>query len=238
MVVAAHAVGLYALMQWSGSHEAERLTTREVAAPVYLTWIAPAAPSTSSTTPPLVEPLPLRRPAARPLPLPLPLHPPTPVLAAVAGLDLPPQAAPIASDAPVMSSEPVTTVSGEASAARSGSVASVPAEPPASLSAVAAPTAAPRTVNARDVGYLTPPRLSYPPLSRRLGEEGRVTLRVLVDEAGRPGEIHVGTSSGYPRLDDAAVQAARVARFRPYLVDGVAQRVWVLLPIAFSLDAG
>lgn len=96
----------------------------------------------------------------------------------------------------------------------------------------------PRTVDASEVGYLMPPRLTYPALSRRLGEEGRVTLRVLVDASGQPGQIVVGTTSGYPRLDDAALQAARAARFRPYVVDGIGQPVWVLIPFVFRLDAG
>jgi periplasmic protein TonB len=53
----------------------------------------------------------------------------------------------------------------------------------------------------------------YPPTSRRMSEEGTVQVRVLVDERGRPKEVNVGKSSGFPRLDEAAVEAVRKWRF-------------------------
>jgi len=71
---------------------------------------------------------------------------------------------------------------------------------------------------------------------RRQGEAGRVTLRVLIDEQGRPAELRVQSSSGYARLDEAALEALRDARFRPYAENGVAQRVWALVPIHFDLE--
>jgi protein TonB len=99
-----------------------------------------------------------------------------------------------------------------------------------------APPSEPRTVSATDVSYLVPLQLTYPPLSRRLGEEGRVVLRVLVDPQGRPAHLLVAESSGYPRLDEAASRAARAARFRPYTENGQPQTVWVLLPFVFNLE--
>ena len=53
----------------------------------------------------------------------------------------------------------------------------------------------------------------YPPTLRRMSEEGTVQVRVLVDERGRPKEVNVGKSSGFPRLDQAAVEAVRKWRF-------------------------
>ena len=47
----------------------------------------------------------------------------------------------------------------------------------------------------------------YPPASRRLDEHGAVRLRVLVDERGRPREVQIAKSSGFERLDQAAVTA-------------------------------
>jgi protein TonB len=111
-----------------------------------------------------------------------------------------------------------------------------PEAPPAPPAPSAPPAPQPRTVSATDVGYLEPPRVTYPSLSRRLGEQGRVTLRVLVDPQGRPAQVLVMTSSGHPRLDDAATAATRAARFRPYTQDGRPETVWVLLPIVFSLE--
>ena len=54
---------------------------------------------------------------------------------------------------------------------------------------------------------------TYPPASRRAGEQGTVRLKVLVDTNGRPSNVAVTQSSGFPRLDEAAVQAVRKWRF-------------------------
>lgn len=53
----------------------------------------------------------------------------------------------------------------------------------------------------------------YPPASRRAGEEGTVRLKVLVDTSGRASNVAVTQSSGFPRLDQAAMEAVRKWRF-------------------------
>lgn len=53
----------------------------------------------------------------------------------------------------------------------------------------------------------------YPPASRRAGEEGTVRLKVLVDTSGRASNVSVTQTSGFPRLDQAAVEAVRKWRF-------------------------
>lgn len=53
----------------------------------------------------------------------------------------------------------------------------------------------------------------YPPASRRAGEEGTVRLKVLVDTSGRASNVAVTRSSGFPRLDQAAMEAVRKWRF-------------------------
>jgi protein TonB len=61
----------------------------------------------------------------------------------------------------------------------------------------------------------------YPPVSRRLGEQGTVVLEVLVDAAGRAVEATVVQSSGFPRLDEAAVTGVKERyRFAPGTLDG------------------
>jgi protein TonB len=95
---------------------------------------------------------------------------------------------------------------------------------------------APKTLPPSAVRYLNPPVLSYPRVSRELGESGLVRLRVLVDEQGRPREIEVTKSSNHPRLDQAAVQAMRAARFQPHIEDGQPRMVWVQAPLNFQLD--
>lgn len=87
-----------------------------------------------------------------------------------------------------------------------------------------------------EVEYVEPPRPGYPSVSRRLREQGLVVLRVLVDERGRAELLHVHRSSGHARLDQAAVEAVQRAEFRPYVANGLVQRVYVLVPIEFALS--
>lgn len=76
----------------------------------------------------------------------------------------------------------------------------------------------------------------YPPVSRRLSEEGTVTVHVCVAASGHPeGLPTVTKSSGSPRLDAAAVKLASNERFFPYTVDGRAYAQCTTQPIKFVL---
>ncbi|CAM5789355.1 energy transducer TonB [Castellaniella caeni] len=92
----------------------------------------------------------------------------------------------------------------------------------------------PRTIGRVD--YLgRRPNPAYPRLSQRRGEQGRVVLRVLISPEGRVAHVKVQKSSGYERLDDAAVLAMQSARFRPYTENGVAYKALVDIPFDFVL---
>ncbi len=58
----------------------------------------------------------------------------------------------------------------------------------------------------------------YPWMSRRKGEEGIVTLSVEVSISGQGEHIKIIQSSGYPRLDKAAIKALSDAHFSPALL--------------------
>ena len=80
----------------------------------------------------------------------------------------------------------------------------------------------------------TPPR--YPPLSRRMGEEGTAVLRVELDEQGRVARSTVATGSGFPRLDEAAQAAVQSWRCTPAQRDGRPVRAVALQPFKFVLE--
>lgn len=86
------------------------------------------------------------------------------------------------------------------------------------------------------VSYLNNPVPSYPRFSRRKGEEGRVLLKVLVTAKGGPGQVEVESSSGYKRLDEAAINAVQNWRFIPARKGAEALSAYVLVPVKFSLD--
>lgn len=116
--------------------------------------------------------------------------------------------------------------------------APTPVVPVQAPTAVAAPPAPPAPITqARfDADYLKNPKPVYPATSRRLGEEGKVVLRVHVDAEGRATEIELKGSSGFPRLDAAAREAVTQWRFLPARRGTEAIAAWVLVPIVFSLE--
>jgi TonB family protein len=92
-----------------------------------------------------------------------------------------------------------------------------------------------RTLMPSAVSYAVPPKPVYPVDSRRQGEEGVVRLRVLVNATGEAEAVGIQKSSGYPRLDEAALAALAQARFHPYVENGVAVSVYVPASLTFTL---
>ena len=79
---------------------------------------------------------------------------------------------------------------------------------------------------------LAPP---YPPESRLNGEQGQVLLQVQADEQGRPINVKLKKSSGFVRLDDAAMKAVRQWQFKPLPPQQKDAVVWREVPINFML---
>lgn len=206
-IVAAHLAAGWALLQLEPVRQAIG-----AAVPLFVEIIEPApVPPPPVPVPPPPAPKPRVMPKTPPPP-PVVAAPPAP---APAPFEVPPPPPEPAPPAPPMEAAPPMP-------------APVPAPPP--------PPAAPKTVSASQVQYLTPPSLSYPLQSKRLRESGQVTLRVLIEPNGRPSRIEVHSSSGFRRLDDAAIAAMRAARFKPYMENGQALAVWVQTPIRFDLE--
>ncbi|MCL2589564.1 MAG: energy transducer TonB [Betaproteobacteria bacterium] len=88
-----------------------------------------------------------------------------------------------------------------------------------------------------NVSYFSNPEPEYPPQSRRLREQGLVKLRVHVTEQGRAGEVMLYKSSGYERLDKAALNAVWQWRFRPAQRAGTPVAGWVVVPFRFELQS-
>lgn len=126
---------------------------------------------------------------------------------------------------PGLSTDPETTTT-----------AAMPSIDPGAQAAAALPAAQEAPANASPPTPLHQPAPSYPTLSRRLGEQGTVVLRLRTNPEGRVISAQVHRSSGFARLDESATQAALRWRFAsasaqaPQVVSGV------LLPIRFVLD--
>ena len=84
--------------------------------------------------------------------------------------------------------------------------------------------------------FITAPKPVYLPASLRAGEEGKVVVRVLVNQSGDIDGIAIHRSSGFSRLDESALAAVAKAKFRPNSLKPGAVRAYFLVPVAFELD--
>lgn len=224
-VLTAHAAALWLLQQGLAQRPAEALVPAEIlvkwisAAPTPAVPAVPAAPAATPATPRVAQrPAPaLARPTQPPSPVPTPV--PTPVPAPAA-----PAPAPVASstDAPPAASAPGPA----APSTTANTAATGPATPPPAR--VELPSAS--------ADYLNNPRPPYPGLSKRLGEQGKVVLRVFIEADGSASRAEIRTSSGYERLDQTALQTVLRWRYVPGKRNGVAEAMWFNIPINFVLE--
>lgn len=102
--------------------------------------------------------------------------------------------------------------------------------------APAAPPAPPRVeLPSSDADYLNNAKPAYPAISKRLGEQGRVVVRVFIDAEGQASQASVKQSSGFDRLDQASVETALKWRYAPGKRAGVAQGMWFDVPLNWQL---
>jgi protein TonB len=105
------------------------------------------------------------------------------------------------------------------------------AQPPIQPKAPAVPGTAPKVDPRRP-----PTKPDYPASSRRAGEAGTVVLDLYILPNGRVGDAKVQKSSGFPRLDEAAVkEAKRSWRFVPGTENGKPVAMWHSTKVTFNL---
>lgn len=136
---------------------------------------------------------------------------------------------------------PVLAIQAEqATAPASFTVPAAPTAPapaaPAAQVASAAPVAG-FSAARFDAAYLNNPKPHYPAISRRLGEEGKVLLRVKVAPDGAATEVDLEKSSSFERLDEAARQVVTRWRFVPAKRGDQAIETSVIVPVVFRLDS-
>jgi protein TonB len=207
LVLAIHAAALYGL--WSH----RLLPTPMETATLFVNFIAPpAAPEPPPPKPEILKP-----------------QPPTPHTVEL------PQPRQLVAEAPVLApTEPV------APAPPPKPVPAIEAPAPAAA-AVAAPSTIASTAPVSIGGELSlscPDRTqpAYPPMSRRRGESGTVILHVELDERGIVTSARVDTSSGFERLDEAALAAVKTWRCQPPRRNGQAIRGIARQPFKFILQ--
>lgn len=138
-----------------------------------------------------------------------------------------PQPKPQPTKVPVAQSSPVTE-------AKTESVTEV-----SKAAAAATPMSLPieqKPLVRAEADYLNNPKPSYPRLSKRMGEQGEVRLRVLVAVDGRVASVQLSRSSGFERLDEAAMESVKQWRFKPATQGDETLETWVEVPVKFVLE--
>lgn len=112
-----------------------------------------------------------------------------------------------------------------------------PIAAPVAAEVAPAPVAAPKVeLPSSDADYLQNPKPAYPANSRRLGEQGQVVVRVLIGVDGTAQKAEIRQSSGFDRLDQAALATTQRWRYVPGKRGGVAEAMWFSIPINFVLE--
>lgn len=179
---------------------------------------APAA----AMSPPAVVGVLVPAPPPQPQPQPQPQHRPAPV---------PVRELPPSERAPLLPPQPVAPATSAEPAADAPPSPVATASPASADSSASAPVTLPRS----DAAHLNNPKPVYPAVSRRLREEGTVVLEVFILADGAVGDLRVKRSSGFTRLDEAALAAVRRWKYLPARRGGETLALWHSQSLVFSL---
>lgn len=207
-VIGLHVLGLWALQSGLLRRAVEMVIPVQVMAELIEMPQPEVAPA-----PPPPEPAP--KPQPKPVVKPRPQPKPEPLPVPVAEIDPTP-----AENAPVVPLAPPPP----------------PPAAPVAQSAPATPAVPAIELPSSTAAYLNNPAPRYPPLSRRLGEQGRVMVRVLIEPDGSASQAEIRRSSGYSRLDQTALETVLKWRYSPGKRAGVPEAMWFTIPIDFVLE--
>lgn len=186
-------------------------------------WVIPVAVESEVSSPsPQIKPPPPPPPQTSPV---RPSLAPTP-------LALAPEPVPHPTQQPA--APPTVAATAPVNAPVSATAPVAPAPSVVAPAAPAAPTKVDLPTTVADYQAKSPP--VYPAMSRRMGEQGRVVMRVLIGADGVPQQAEVLQSSGHGRLDRAAADAVMRWRYVPGKRGGVPETMWFQVPIEFKLE--
>jgi protein TonB len=225
------AVGLHALVLFGLRLEtpAHPLALSDEPSPVDVSLVAaPPEPAPAAPTP------------AEPAATPEPVQPPTPIR--TPDMPTPPPVAEPTPDEDAIAAPKSTPERPKPMPRRMAQRAAKPATPHSAAGSAAALGGAGAESRGAASGrlssharYLSNPKPEYPAEARRERQEGVVLVSIEVGANGRAGEVSLGRSSGFPLLDEAAVEAVRRWSFAPAEEAGVPVSSRVEVPVRFSL---
>ena len=206
-------VAVVALWQWAGVRQVEppaEASVHDASRPVVVSLTLPEPSPSAAQTP--VQPATAVAPTRR--------------------------AAPAAETLAAGSVAATSVVSTSAATAPAPVSAVVPASVAAVVAIPATPALTPAAVElpSTEADYWHNPKPAYPSLSRRLGEQGKVLVRVFIDASGQPQQAEVKQSSGFERLDQTALNTVLKWRYLPGKRNGTPEAMWLQVPLESRLE--
>jgi protein TonB len=202
-------VVLHLLLFWAISSGLARAVVKKIQGPVEAVLLEDAKPDIPPPPPP---------------PPPKNLPPPPPAY-------VPPVEVAVAAPAPVNAIAAVTATPQPPAPVVVTAPAPVAPAPPPPPPVKAEPVRVAAVVNSANCE-----KPDYPSASRRLEEEGTVSLRFLVGVDGKVIQAEVEKSSGYKRLDEAARAGLSRCAFKPATVDGKPEQGWATMKYTWRLE--
>jgi protein TonB len=220
-VIALHVAVLWAMQTGLLRRMAEAVVPAEILVEI----MSPSAPLPSAQPTPQPAPRPK---AAQKSVQPKPVQPAPAPTAAIQPAPSPLALAPSATAPDTSATAPTALAAAPAATpANTGSKANVAPTPPAPPK-VELPSSS--------ADYLNNPKPAYPKRSWQLHEQGKVVVRVWIGTDGTASQASVKTSSGFDRLDQAAVTTVLAWRYVPGKRGGVAEAMWFDVPVNWVLQ--
>ena len=218
-VLAFHALAIWALQSGLLMRAVEMVVPVEVLAQI-IEPPKPAPPPPAPVVPKEPPPPPVKQAVVKPTP-PVPqTQAPPQILAVETPTPAPnaPATVQVAPAAPVLPpSVPVAAVA---------SPAPVPVPAPAPVVKVQPST---------DADDLYNPNQRYPRMSFSMGEQGTVMVRILIGAKGLPLKAELQKTSGFERLDQAALEYVMQSRYKPGTLNGVPNDMWMGRPVTYTI---
>lgn len=218
-VLAFHALAIWALQSGLLMRAVEMVVPVEVLAQI-IEPPKPAPPPPAPVVPKEPPPPPVKQAVVKPTP-PVPqTQAPPQILAVETPTPAPnaPATVQVAPAAPVLPpSVPVAAVA---------SPAPVPVPAPAPVVKVQPST---------DADDLYNPNQRYPRMSFSMGEQGTVMVRILIGAKGLPLKAELQKTSGFERLDQAALEYVMQSRYKPGTLNGVPNEMWMGRSVTYTI---
>lgn len=218
-VLAFHALAIWALQSGLLMRAVEMVVPVEVLAQI-IEPPKPAPPPPAPVVPKEPPPPPVKQAVVKPTP-PVPQRQAPPQILAVETPTPAPNApatVQVAPAAPVLPpSVPVAAVA---------SPAPVPVPAPAPVVKVQPST---------DADDLYNPNQRYPRMSFSMGEQGTVMVRILIGAKGLPLKAELQKTSGFERLDQAALEYVMQSRYKPGTLNGVPNEMWMGRSVTYTI---